>query len=380
MRITLQLEAELVAKVLLLFLVVGRGETATAASGPPPPATRTYYQFTTIDIPGSPWVDAYGINDQGLVSGAFADAAWHYHGFLWQTGKVTTIDAPGWVNTVLCVNNNQGVVAGSYDNSMVSHACLYNVPARTWAALPDIPGKPVNWANGINNRGVAVGAALEGTASGSVSNGVAWIWDGSAYSLFTVPGASGAWGTLAFGINDQGQISGYYQDSQGVYHGFLKQGAEITNFDVPGADGGTGPGTINNVGDVAGPYMTSGNFHGFILRGGEFATLDVPGAQNTYLHANNNRGDLAGRFWNSSGGVHGFLAMPERLSIANSGTNLLLSWPVASERFQLQITPSLSGETIWSPVAEGAVTNGSIVSVLVPASPGAACFRLMRVP
>ena len=267
MHIKLQPQAGLVAKALLVLLVIHRGGTANVVSGTLPPATQTYYQFTTIGIPGSTEVWANGINDHGLVSGSFYDAAGKNHGFLWQTGSVTTIDAPGWVNTWLDANNNAGLVTGSYDDSIVSHACLYNVPTQTWTALPDIAGKPVNIAIAINSNGNVVGVAYEGSASGSLTNGVGWIWDGSAYSLFTVPGATGSVGTSASGINDLGQVCGQYMDSQGVRHGFLKHGAVITSFDVPGADG-TAFYTINNEGEVAGPYHAAGVFHGFILRGG----------------------------------------------------------------------------------------------------------------
>jgi len=47
--------------------------------------------------------------------------------------------------------------------------------------------------------------------------------------------------------------------------------------------------------------------------------------------------------------------------------------------FELQSTPSLSNNISWSAVPQAAATNGSTVSVLVPASPDAAYFRLRRV-
>ena len=38
------------------------------------------------------------------------------------------------------------------------------------------------------------------------------------FTQIDVPGSDG---TLAFGINDSGQIVGYYQDADGYFHGFL---------------------------------------------------------------------------------------------------------------------------------------------------------------
>ena len=150
MQIKLQRQAGLAAKALLGFWFIYPGGSANVVSGALPPATQTYYRFTTIDISGSPYdIRPFGINDQGLISGAFADAAGNYHGFLWQTGRVTTVNAPGWPSTWLYGNNNAGLVAADYEDSVISHACLYNVPAQTWTALPDIAGKPFNFPSGI---------------------------------------------------------------------------------------------------------------------------------------------------------------------------------------------------------------------------------------
>lgn len=380
MQIQRQILAGWVVKVLSVLMISGWLEAANAAPGTTPPSTQTYYQLTTIDlnIPGSPGTVAYGINDEGLVCGAYPDAAWGMHGFLWQTGRVTYIDVPGWIDTYPWEVNNEGTVVGSYDDEVVSYAAVCSPTNRTWITLPDIPGKPVNGASGINEHGAVVGMAYEGTFS-SFSNAVSWVWDGRAYSFFTVPGTNGPQETRANDINDQGQLCGLYLDSRGMKHGFIKAGEVITRFDVPGADDLWGC-MINNEGEVAGSYIVGGLHHGFIMTAGGLTTFDVPGASQTLVAANNNRGDLVGFYFDASGKAHGFVAVPERLSIANTGTNLLLSWPVAAAKFQLRSTPSLSGNISWSAVPEPAVTNGNTVSVLVPASAGASHFRLKRSP
>jgi probable HAF family extracellular repeat protein len=51
------------------------------------------------------------------------------------------------------------------------------------------------------------------------------------FTTIDVPGASN--GTQVYGINDSGQIVGYYQDSSGV-HGFLDTGGSFTTINVPG--------------------------------------------------------------------------------------------------------------------------------------------------
>ena len=69
-----------------------------------------------------------------------------------------------------------------------------------------------------------------------------------------------------------------------------------------------------------------------------------------------------------------------RLSVAHTGGNLLLSWPVTVVPFALQSAPSLaaSGSGSWSPVAQSPRTNGTTVSVLVPATNTVAFFRLVH--
>jgi hypothetical protein len=298
MQIKRQLQATLVAEAICLLTAINSGRIAYAQTGSPPPAMQSAYQFTTIDIPGVPGgisPSAYGINDTGVVSGGYLDGDGNDHGFLRQNGTVTTVDAAGSVDTALGVANNQGFVIGNYGDLKVIHAAIYNVGGQTWTPLPDIANKPVNSGNAINDNGVAVGTALEGNLSNNY-HGIGWVWDGNAYSFFTVPEATNSLvGTYPTGINDAGLVVGYYEDSKKAYHGFLKSGSTITSFDVPGGNY-TIPGTVNNNGDVVGYYGLGSVSHGFVLHAGGFVTVDVPGATSTYIYGNNNRGQLTGSY------------------------------------------------------------------------------------
>ena len=57
-----------------------------------------------------------------------------------------------------------------------------------------------------------------------------------------------------FAINDVGQISGYYVDASGAFHGFVETQKQFHTIDVPGA-AVTFATTINNFGVVAGEYF-----------------------------------------------------------------------------------------------------------------------------
>ena len=90
---------------------------------------------------------------------------------------------------------------------------------------------------------------------------------------FDAPGAgTGPYqGTQAFDVNPAGAITGQYNDSSGVYHGFVRHpDGHITKFNVPGAGKESGQGT-NNVygsnpaGAITGYYSDSSNvYHGFL--------------------------------------------------------------------------------------------------------------------
>jgi len=262
------------------------------------------YQFTTIDVPGTSDTEAYGINNTGLVSGFYVVNGTG-HGFLWRDGTLTTVDQGSGSNTLLGDVNEPGMVAGNYGPFNIQHAAIYSIGAGTFTTLPDIPNLPINLGNGINPQGEVVGSAAMGSVAAPF-NSVGWIWDGRSYSFFTVPGAAGL-GTEAVGINAPGSVSGYFQDGNGSFHGFLKQGSKFTTIDVPGAMNTFGFG-LNNSGEQVGYYVDQqGDVHGFVLRAGKFNTIDVSGSLGTLVTNINERGDLVG-LWFDSNATHAFLA------------------------------------------------------------------------
>jgi probable HAF family extracellular repeat protein len=52
-------------------------------------------------------------------------------------------------------------------------------------------------------------------------------------------------------INNNGVVAGYFQDTNGVVHGFLYSGGRFTQIDVPGALA-TGLSAINDSDDLVG--------------------------------------------------------------------------------------------------------------------------------
>ena len=158
---------------------------------------------------------------------------------------------------------------------------------------------PNNEGYGINNSGVAVGVA-GGGGDFSVPSAPAasWIWEpnSQSYSFFVVPEAE-QYGTYAEALNDKGQIVGFYLDTSGVSHGFLKEGETYTTIDVPGATG-TFPFNINNSGTIVGQWANlSGWAEGFVRTSDGVSTVvDVPGGLESVIGGIDDRGDICG-YW-----------------------------------------------------------------------------------
>ena len=262
------------------------------------------YRFVSIGIPGSTGAYAYGIDDAGLVAGLYDDASDNINGFVWQNGTLHTLDNPGSVDTGLDGVSSRGVAIGAYGDLTTAHAATYSFSSGTWAMLPDISGMPINEGFGINDSGVAIGAA-GGGAFNDISNFAAWIWNPNtqSYSFFAVPGAM-QYSTSLDSINDRGQIVGFFRDSSGVYHGFLKQGETYTAIDVPGATG-TLPLGINNSGTVVGQFANLSDMpEGFVRTSdGVFTVVDYPGALGTEIGNINDRGDICGYWVDPNTGV-----------------------------------------------------------------------------
>ena len=174
------------------------------------------YQFIAIPVPVPS--EALGINDSGLVTGAYVNpATGGWTSFVLKHGNLTTgIEIPGATDTILGRANIWGVESGNYGNETNQRPVFRDIAHGTYAPLPEIPGMPFNEDNGCNDFGHGVGVVY---ATGNINTGgngigMNWFWNGRDYSFFTVPGA--AYGATVGGMNNLDQISGEYVDSTGT--------------------------------------------------------------------------------------------------------------------------------------------------------------------
>jgi uncharacterized membrane protein len=172
----------------------------------------------------------------------------------------------------------------------------------------DVPGAVSTGLFGINSRGQTVGLYEDGSGK---SHGFLRSIHGSIVTI-DYPGAVF---TTANGINSQGDVVGRWDDANGIAHTFLRtsQGA-ITSFDplAPCVPTTLEPPTtahwINDRGDIVGRcYDSSGKELGWLLRhDGSFAILDDPSFLTTDGWAINNNRTVVGDDSDANGFVHGF--------------------------------------------------------------------------
>src|SRR5262249_34673525 len=164
---------------------------------------------------------------------------------------------------------------------------------------------------GINNLGDICGTAIFGDGSQ-----LGFISVLQVVTTFAVPGATA---TLAYQVNDSGQIIGTYFDSNGIPHGYTRNtDGTLTNpIDVPGATGTRLLG--NNASNwVVGTYTdTSDKTHGlFYVTSNDITTYDYPGATSTTLSGINANGLICGYYTDTTDVIHGFVA---RVTVTDSG-------------------------------------------------------------
>ncbi len=268
----------------------------------PQSASAQSYTFSTFDPPGSTQTQARGVNNAGAVVGMFDDANGR-HGFLFQGGTFTTINVPGAVATLANGINDGGQIVGVYidANSKIRGFLLSGGQFTSF----DFPGATLTQGWGINNSGQIVGSYEDGVTSHG------FLLSGGVYTTIDVPGSNFAQSTK---INSSGQIVGFHYDTTAnpvVVRGFVLTNGLFNIIEAPVPGAGTYADGLNDSGEVTGYYDTTGfSNHGFLLRGAQFSVIDFPGATRSLATANNNIGQIVGTYDSGGDVLHGFVATP----------------------------------------------------------------------
>ena len=164
-----------------------------------------------------------GVNDHNIAVGFYNDASGDSHGYTYdiKTGKFSAnIDDPSGVSTVAAAINNKGTIAGFYtDANGIIHGFLDNHGAFTTVSAP---GATTTELLGLNDHGIAVGEDIVG----GVTHGI--IYNSKTGKLTTLDDPNAVGSTVFNGINDKGDIVGFYSDAAGNTHGLLAAPADDT--------------------------------------------------------------------------------------------------------------------------------------------------------
>jgi hypothetical protein len=273
------------------------------------------YVYTQVQITGSPYACAVGINDSNNVIGEyFGEGNAPFGGYLFYPQSSTQIlfnpppntgilDSCGYVAGISDIGGHNIGVATYADDVHHSFAPFtFNPKTGKTKKLPKLLRITVPTA--INKSGAITGT----TDKNNTFAGHGFVISGGTAQQFDAPGATG---TVPTDIADDGTIVGYYSGSGGT-HGFIRTPAgTFRSVDVPGSSD-TEILSINKDGELAGKYYDSTVEHyvGFVKSGAHVETYQYPGAGNTEIMRALANGLRIGNYEDSSSVNHGFSFVP----------------------------------------------------------------------
>lgn len=202
--------------------------------------------------------------------------------------NLTNLDNPNGTNT-----NPQGIpfnseseVVGFYTNSNGnSVGFLYDAESQQFTDIPGPAGATSSAAEGINDQGWIDGFY---TDSSGVTHG--FLLQGENYTTLDVPGATA---TFPYGMNNKGNMAVTWVNSSGAYEGsfFNYKANTYTTINVPGAGTlGSEASFINNEGAITLWWFdVNGLLRSALLRDGQYYKFDYPGAVETVANGINDK-------------------------------------------------------------------------------------------
>ncbi len=203
---------------------------------------------------------------------------------------VSTINVPGAVGNVMPRGiNDRGDIVGFFATSTPGHFVSGFLIRQGVVSVIDAPGAAATYLLGINNQGDIAGYFERGdTIRG-------FIIRGGNFTTIDAPGATGFGDyTIPVGINNHGDIVGYYFLQRLVKRiGFIARQGAYVSFVLP-FDGA--PLGLNDKDDIVGYIGDANGFdsHGFLLSKGVFSVIDAPNAHTTVVRGINNLGEIVG--------------------------------------------------------------------------------------
>jgi len=251
--------------------------------------------------------DTYAVNDAGVIAGDYVDSKSVQHGMILAGAKLTSVNnkacsaITGTGGISFYGLNSKGEAAGWCTSAKtgLDIAFVYSAGKFTPVSFPKSNGTQ---ATGINDKGEVVGLYLDST---NATHGFSKI--GTKYTDISVKGETNS---VAWGVNNAGQITVYATNSAGGFDAFLVTGKVFKKINNPGA--GT-TGTIvhtpaPNTKDIDGTYYdTAGTEKGWLLHAGKYYDVVDPGGVSRADRLND-KSELVGRYGSGTFGGTGFKA------------------------------------------------------------------------
>ncbi len=295
-----------------------------AALGVPGAMLASDYNFTQVNYPNDNFTQLLGINNSGVIAG--------YHGMNVNKGFTATLPAnftnenfPNSAQTQVVGINSAGNMVGFYvDNNNVTHG--FSDVGGTFTNI-DAPNTAFNQLLGNNDLGQIAGYSSTDPTGMTLQMAFVRQSNGT-FNYLTTLLPAGIGNSQATDINNSDDISGFYQDASGEFHGFLDDNGVLSIFNAPiGGEMGTQILGLNNEGQFVGTYTdAAGNMHGFVDSNGNFQTLDDPlGVGTTTINGINDKGQVVGFFVDGNDATEGFEATPtpEPMTFAMAGLGVL---------------------------------------------------------
>ena len=332
--------------VLLLCGFCALSSRSAAQSQGVPSGNNDGATYIVFDPPNASSTTVTGINDAGDIVGYFQDSQTNAtRGFVrGRAGNIIVFDAaPNASETTPAAINAAGDVAGFFFDPVIGIRSFLR-DAQGVTTTFDVPqpnpsSHEVGFAMAIDNSGVIAGfiipcpgcdtwvgfvrdrqgniTSFESIPHGSVPTSInergdvagitspffpsqeGFLRDRSGLMTVFDAGGNGP-GPKAhpLGINNRGDVAGYYYDSQSrTIRGFQRdRSGNITTFDASANASATIPSALNDSGKIVGDFTdATGTPHNFLLDShGTITVFDVPNAFTAHADSINNRGDVAG--------------------------------------------------------------------------------------
>lgn len=274
------------------------------------------FKFKSFEFPGSFLTTARGINDYGVIVGAYEVPFQPRHALLIKDGKYIPILPKSilgvYYSEATNINNLGDITGQMLDLDGFGHGFLIKDGALT---ILDVPGASETFALGINDSGLVVGYwdLLDANFNTLALYGFTWKDGAFIDTQINFPGAAGSG---LFGVNARGDLSGTWVPDffSGIEHGFVcPKSAPCFSYDapVPGTIPFTDGKEINARGQVVGIQVgDDGIWHSYLMRGATFTEVDFPGSTGTGAFGINSAGQIVGKYFTADGDTHGFLALP----------------------------------------------------------------------